>query len=127
MEQNFNVPGSDMQNADAVDANTLVTEVANGFYVRTVDGNTLGLTRSIAMSGVQTEITVGDDTGIYDVSVYAEYPGARLSLSHLRPMDRLTVYADERGNVTHIFLTAFAVAELDPTDVPDEGLVIPIP
>ncbi len=86
---------------DALAPDTVATEVAKSFFVQRKDGSSLMLNSSIAMNGMQMPIEICELTQIYNVDVTAEVPG---QIGELDMMDKLLVYANDKGEVTHIYI-----------------------
>lgn len=92
----------DGQVTDAFPADTLVTELCANYYIKTVTPNEIVVNSSLAMNGKEKVIRWDQEALLCDVSrstSVAVLPAA------LQPMDGISVYADEKGNVTHIFVT----------------------
>ena len=89
---------------DAVAADTVATVVAKDHYVRSFDGTTLLINSALTMNGMENTITITEDIGIYNVDPTAsEMIGEKYTSLDL--MDKLSIYANAEGKVTHIFVT----------------------
>ena len=94
---------------DAVDPKTLATETARMFYVRRVESGKIVLNSSMAMNGMNMDVVLTELSEIYDVSVDAENPGAKVEATALQPMDAVTVYSNAEGIPTHIYVVTHPV------------------
>ena len=86
---------------------SLFTELCNAAHVQSLNGTQLRTNSSMAMNGQRCDITLNENTRVYDVSdgnVSTIAPGALL------PMDGVTVYGDENGVAAWIFKVS------DPTE-----------
>lgn len=93
---------------DAVAPKEIAKEIAKNAFVKTVSGDTIESNTSVAMNGMPIMIKVVGEAEVYDVTPEAEVPGQIMNVGALKPMDTLTVYGDEEGNVTHVFVTSHA-------------------
>ena len=127
---------------DVVDPKTLATETAKMFYVSSAEGSTIVLNSSMAMNGMNMQIELKEVTEIYDVAPGAEEPGKKLETSALKPMDAVTVYSNDLGEATHVYVVSHPVespvywradtgfyssANKETTRVPDENGYYTIP
>ena len=87
---------------DAVEPEEVAQCTAKNAYISNVNGNELTLNSSIAMNGMETLLVCTGNTGIYDVDRKAEVVGANAEPGL---MDQVTVYSNEEGEVTHIYIT----------------------
>lgn len=87
---------------DAVDPTTVATEVIKAFFVMYKRNNTLALNSSIVMNGMQMTLELGELAEVYDVRMDSENPGA---IGEPEAMDKVTVFANDKGEVTHVFIT----------------------
>ena len=88
---------------DAVNPNTIATEVAKDFFVQKIEASQLMLNSSIVMNGMEMPVKLSDMTEIYNVSNTATVTG---EIDELELMDKVVVYANKEGDVTHIFIVA---------------------
>ena len=122
---------------DAAAPNAIATEVFNGGYVKSFDGTTLIVNSTMTMNGMEQSIAITDATGLYNVdSKSAKMIGE--SYTDLSVMDKVSIYANAEGVVTHIFMTKKAVSadiyyriakmmvDGETTRVPDENGVYTI-
>ncbi len=86
---------------DALSPDTVATEVAKGFFVQGMNGNNLNLNSSIVMNGMQNPIEICELTQVYNVDAMAEVPG---QIDELEMMDKVLVYSNDMGQVTHIYI-----------------------
>lgn len=95
-----------------VDDNGVITEVFNvdditggfvaeGFYVQSVDAETVEINSSSSFGGMALYVKIGEITKIYDVSPTAALVGAE---SKLNRADRVHVIQNTAGEVTHIYI-----------------------
>ena len=91
---------------DALDPKTVATEIVKEQFVKKAEDNTIVINSSIAMNGMETVITISGQTRVYDVSPQAQVTGQPGTCA---PLDKVTVYADAAGNVTHVFIVERAV------------------
>ncbi len=87
---------------DAVDPATIATEVAKNVYVQRINANGVLVNSSIAMNGMETDIQYNELTQVYNVDKTAEIPG---QIDEAELMDCLLVYANDKGEITHVFIT----------------------
>lgn len=91
---------------DAVDIREIATEVAKDFYVQAVNGDVLTLDSSLALNGMEMNVSKGELGRVFSLTAKAEFPGAEIELSDIQPMDSVTVYGNDLGEVTHIVVTS---------------------
>ena len=94
---------------DAVDPKTLATETAKMFYVRKVENGVLSLNSSMAMNGMSMDVPVVEVTECYDVTDRPEKPGQKINPEELEGMDSVTVYSNDLGEATHVFVVSHPV------------------
>ena len=90
---------------DAVEPEEVATVVAKTNYISKVNGNEITLNSSIAMNGMETVITITENTGVYNVDRKAEVVGAIVEPGM---MDQVSIYGNADGEVTHIYITEAA-------------------
>ncbi len=88
---------------DAVEPTTLATEVARDAFVQKITDSMLKVNSSVAMNGMETTVDLCELTQMYDVTPEAKTPGA---IAQPEIMDRVWVYANDKGEVTHVFIVA---------------------
>ena len=89
---------------DAAAADTVATVIAKDHYVRSFDGTTLLINSALTMNGMENSITITEDVGVYNVDPAAsEMVGEKYTALDL--MDKLSIYANAEGQITHIFVT----------------------
>ena len=86
---------------DAINPNTIATEVAKDFVVQRIQSDSITLNSSIAMNGMEMSVKLCELTQIYDVRDGVEKPG---DFGELELMDKLVVYANDKGETTHIYI-----------------------
>ena len=91
---------------DAVDIREIATEVAKDFYVQAINGDVLTLDSSLALNGMEMNVSKGELGRVFSLTAKAEFPGAEIELSDIQPMDSVTVYGNDLGEVTHIVVTS---------------------
>ena len=91
---------------DAADAAVVATELARDHFVKKADESKIIINSSKAMNGMEQEITLTEKTAIYNVSAEAEFVGEP---GQCKGLDKVSIYADAEGNVTHVFITERAV------------------
>ncbi len=91
---------------DAVDPTTIATETAKGAFVQKVEDGCITVNTSQAMNGMTIELPITENTDIYDVTPTAELVG---QIGEPQIMDQIIAYADENGEITHIYITAHPV------------------
>ena len=87
---------------DVVDAEEVYTKIGEKVYAQKADANSILFNSSPALNGVQTNLALNENTGIYNVSEMAEkpgYPGA------IEPMDQLVIYGTDELTPTDVFIT----------------------
>lgn len=88
---------------DAFPVETVGTVICENTFIKKTTGDTVMVNTSLAMNGMDTQFLRNKKTRFYDItkgSVVEVLPGA------LRPMDGICAYGDEKGNVTHIYITS---------------------
>ena len=89
---------------DVKDPKDVATVVVKDNYVKSFDGTTLTVNSTMTMNGMEKKFTITEDIGIYNVDADAcEMVGEKYIALDL--MDKLSIYADAEGNITHIFVT----------------------
>ena len=91
---------------DAVDIREIATEVAKDFYVQSINGDVLTLDSSLALNGMEMNVSKGELGRVFSLTAKAEFPGQEIELSDVQPMDSVTVYGNDLGEVTHIVVTS---------------------
>lgn len=91
---------------DAIPAAQLATPLAKDFYVRSIEGNQVVLNSSIAMNGMDVRFEIADKTGVWDVDLDAD-PVGKVCEPGL--FDRVHVYANAEGVVTHVYVVEHPV------------------
>jgi len=91
---------------DAIPAAQLATPMAKDFYVRAVNGNQVVMNSSIAMNGMDVRFEITDKTGIWDVDLDTDPIG---KVCELNVFDRVHVYANAEGVVTHVYMVEHPV------------------
>lgn len=86
---------------DVVDPKTFTTELAKDFLVKKMDGDQLVLNSSPAMNGMESTLTITENTGIYNVCQGTENPGAP---DQCKPLDKVIVFGSD-SVATHVFIT----------------------
>ncbi len=130
---------SDGYVVDAVEVKELATVVGEDIYVQDLEEGVIHTNSSVVMNGMKKALTITPQTEIYDVSAKAEVGGAVVSQNVLGVMDKLSVYGDADGNITHVYLTSHPkeskvywranqfVSSSKTTRVPDENGYYTIP
>lgn len=86
---------------DAVSPKEVATELAKEMFVKRYQDNNLEVNSSMAMNGMPMEFDLSETVYITDVRPDAPEVGANVPLE---VMDKVTVYGDENGKATHVFL-----------------------
>jgi hypothetical protein len=89
---------------DLLPAKDVAVEIAKDFFVLKYKAGQLIINSSIAANGVNRQLTLDANTGIYDVSPNAKEKGA--VITQLNVLDQVTVYGREDGTVSHVFVMA---------------------
>lgn len=87
---------------DMVDVEEVYTKIADKVFVQNITGDTILTNSSIALNGMPLNITLNENTGIYNMTDKTEkpgYPGA------LEMMDQILVYGTDENTPTDIFIT----------------------
>ena len=87
---------------DIVDVEEVYTKIADKVFVTNVTGDTIMTNSSMALNGMPLNITLNENTGIYNMTDKTEkpgYPGA------LEMMDQILVYGTDENTPTDIFIT----------------------
>lgn len=88
---------------DALDVEDITGGYAvNRFYVETVDGLNVVVNSSKTLKGMQEELTLTQNTKIYDVSGESEYIGAQTGA--LYEMDCIIAIKNTAGEITDVFV-----------------------
>ena len=93
---------------DVLNPKDIATEKNKNAYVKEATATTIRANSSIAMNGMNITIQLSELTEIYDVTEDAKQPGKIVSYTDLKPMDNLTVYANDMDQVTHVYITSHA-------------------
>jgi len=97
---------SDGYAVDAVPAKEIATVLSEDVYVQSLEENAVNTNSSVVMNGLKKTIAITDATGVYDVTRGVKASEISIALNGLGVMDKISIYGDEAGNVTHIFLTS---------------------
>ena len=95
--------------ADMVNVTTFAKEIAKNFYVVKVEDNALTLSERITLDGFSKEITCTIATGVYAMTDLEAYKGHTTKLSKLKPLDVVTVYGNNLGEITHVAVMSHPV------------------
>jgi hypothetical protein len=87
---------------DLLPAKDVAVEIAKDFFVLKHKDGQLIINSSIAANGVNRQLTLDANTGIYDVSPNAKEKGA--VITQLNVLDQVTVYGREDGTISHVFV-----------------------
>ena len=87
---------------EAVPVKEFATELAVGLFVQEVRDDAIVVNSSIAMNGMEFEIPLNENSGIYDVSPDAEVVGQSATCDIF---DAVNAYADAEGNTTDVLIT----------------------
>ena len=83
-----------------------VTVVGKSLYAQQIMAESMVANSSLAMNGMKQEISFCDLTQIYEVSGDVEPVGKIVDPSAIQPMDTVGIYANNAGEVTHVFVIA---------------------
>ena len=124
---------------DALPVADVATVIKEDVYVQKTEEGKIIANSSVVMNGLKSELVLSDKTEIYNVTPGAEVAGEVVELDFLETMDKISVYADANGEITHVFVTSRARASKvywranqftsggKTTRVPDENGVYTIP
>ena len=87
---------------DVLEPKAITTEIAKEFFVRRQEGSELQINSSMAMNGLNLQLTLTENAVVMDVR---EDAPELVPSGPLEPMDKVFVYGDADNNVTHVFLT----------------------
>ena len=104
----MNVMGLNVTNGEiisVIEPMDIATEIDRNLYIKSVENNMLVTNVSIAMNGMTHRLKITELTEIYDVSdPTSPNAGKAIDASQLKVMDVVAAYANEEGEITHIFL-----------------------
>ena len=86
---------------EVIEATEIATKLCADSYVKELTPETLCANSSLAMNGMDTQVTLGSKLKVYDIS---DGEVRLVQVTDLKPLDGVSAYADEKGNVTHIFV-----------------------
>lgn len=86
---------------DVFKVEDIAIEKVNDFCIKKINGNTLSLNYSVAVSSMDLILEIPDDAYVMDVRPDSAAPGQAIALELL---DRVNIYCDKDGIVTAIFL-----------------------
>ena len=93
---------------DVLPPNAVATEVVKDNYVKSFDGTTLVVNSSMAMNGMDQTIQLNENAGIYNVDNQAT-KNVGEAMTELGQLDKVSVYANADGQITHVFMSRKAV------------------
>lgn len=91
---------------DAVPVEDIGQEIEAGAFVQKTEGNMIHINSSIVMNGMKKTVEITENVKIYDVTDKAEVPGGEVSVDQLQIMDKIAVYADLEGQITHVYVVS---------------------
>ncbi len=91
---------------DAVAVKEVSTVIAEDVFVQSVGDGVININSSVVMNGLKRAIEPAALTEIYDVVSKDENAGQVIAIEDLNIMDRLCIYGDAEGNVTHVFVAS---------------------
>ncbi|MBR4864293.1 MAG: hypothetical protein IKU07_06935 [Oscillospiraceae bacterium] len=124
---------------DAVAVKEMATVIGEDVYAQEMGDGVLTFNSSVVMNGLKKSIELTERTKIYDVTTKAEVQGAEIALEKLGVMDKLSVYGNAEGEITHVYVTSHPkeskvywranqfVSSSKTTRVPDENGYYTIP
>lgn len=83
-----------------------LTPVARKLHIKKTDGYTVHANGSMALNGMDYTLQLTKKTKIYDVMPDIPELGKQATAESLTLTDALVAYADQRGQITHVFVTA---------------------
>ena len=86
---------------DVFKVEDIAIEKVKDFCIKKINGNTLSLNYSVAVSSMDLVLEIPDDAYVMDVRPDSAAPGQGIDLELL---DRVNVYCDQDGVVTAVFL-----------------------
>ncbi len=89
---------------DAVDVNTIATEIAKGFVIQSIDGDMITLDSSVALNGMEIVVNRCELTKFYNITDSVDFKGQEIEMTDLLPMDFVTVYGNDMGQATHFVI-----------------------
>lgn len=89
---------------DAVDVNTIATEIAKGFVVQSIEGDVITLDSSVALNGMEIIVNRSELTKFYNITDSVDFKGQEITLDDILPMDFVTVYGNDLGEATHFVI-----------------------
>ncbi|MBR4863247.1 MAG: hypothetical protein IKU07_01620 [Oscillospiraceae bacterium] len=87
-------------------AESFVTEVFDDYFVKVIQGDTIHVNSSLAMNGAVSSATLNKKTKLYDI---CDGNVTAATASELKPLDAISAYADEKGNILCIYIISHPV------------------
>ena len=91
---------------EVIKTETFATEVFDDFFIKSMDGNTIHVNSSLTMNGAVSSATLGKKTALYDV---CDGNVTIATTADLKPLDAISAYADEKGNILCIYIISHPV------------------
>ena len=89
---------------DALPIKKVATAVSETVFVQKTEGSILTINSSIVMNGMKKEFEIPADAAIYDVTTDAQVRGGAVTMDQLGVMDKVSIYGDMDGNITHVYV-----------------------
>ena len=87
-------------------ADGFVTELFDDYFIKSVENQTIHVNSSLTMNGGVKAVTLGKKAKLYDV---CDGNVTEVTLADLKPLDAITVYIDENGNVLYVYVLSHPV------------------
>lgn len=89
---------------DAVVPKEAATEIGKSLYIQNSSKSALIANSSIMMNGMRFNLRINELTEVYECTAAGEFEGVKIGLDHFGVMDTISVYANDKNEVTHIFV-----------------------
>lgn len=89
---------------DAVVPKEAATEIGKSLYVQNSSKSAMVANSSIMMNGMRFKLRINELTEVYECTAAGEFEGVKVELDQLKVMDTIAVYANDKNEITHIFV-----------------------
>lgn len=89
---------------DAVVAKEAATEIGKSLYIQNSSKSAMVANSSIMMNGMRFKLRITELTEVYECTSAGEFEGVKIQLDELEVMDTIAVYANDKNEITHIFV-----------------------
>ncbi len=91
---------------EVLEIDSFASQVFDDYFVRKVEGSSIHANSSLVMNGADATAELTKKTKLYDICDGSVKP---VTLAELKPLDAVSVYADEKGRVIEVYVISHPV------------------